>query len=101
MLTNFDLIDIAKHYKIDLIDVVMKDELPLKVINGNYILNLQSTKDDAGNLNSGSHWTCMIVKGKQAFFQTVSEPIQAKKFKLILNENKDADLRLTIRLFKI
>ena len=68
MLTNFNLMDIAKHYKIDLIDVVMKDELPPKVINGNYILNLQSTRDDAGNLNGGTHWTCLIVKGKQAFF---------------------------------
>lgn len=68
MLTNFDLMDIAKYYKIQLHEVCMKDELPKKVINGNYIINLQSSIDEEGNLNSGSHWCALIVKNKQAFF---------------------------------
>ena len=68
MLTNFDLMDIAKHYKINLIDVVMKDELPKRVKNGNYIINLQSSKDEDGREQYGTHWTSLVVKGKQAFF---------------------------------
>lgn len=68
MLSNFDLMDIAKHYNIQLHEVCMKDELPARIKNGNYIINLQSSIDDEGNLNGGSHWTCLIVKNKQSFF---------------------------------
>ena len=68
MLTNFDLMDIAKHYDIQLHEIIMKDELTNRVKNGNYIINLQSSRDNEGNLNGGSHWTCLIVKNKQAFF---------------------------------
>ena len=58
MLTNFDLMDIAKHYKINLIDVVMKDELPKRVKNGNYIINYNQVKMlmDANNMgHTGPH----------------------------------------------
>ncbi len=68
MLTNFNLMDIAKHYDIQLHEIIMKDELTNRVKNGNYIINLQSSRDNEGNLNGGSHWTCLIVKNKQAFF---------------------------------
>ena len=43
MLSNVDLEELAKHYKLPLVKVVMKDELGNKLKNGNYIINLQSS----------------------------------------------------------
>ena len=43
MLSNFDLEQIAEYYKVPLLGVVMKDELPPFVRDGSYIINLQST----------------------------------------------------------
>jgi hypothetical protein len=63
MLSNFELEQIAEYYKVPLLGVVMKDELPPFVRDGSYIINLQSTTD--GN---GSHWTALQVKGNSAFF---------------------------------
>ena len=49
--SNFDIDDIANHYVVDIV-VVMKDELKiLKPTYGNYIINLESSKD--GNK---THW---------------------------------------------
>ena len=56
MLSNIDLEELSKHYKLPLIAVTMKDELPNKLQNGNYIINLQSSTQ--GN---GTHWTALKV----------------------------------------
>ena len=62
MISNDDLIKIAKKEKIPLNDVFFKD-FPSKVIqNGGYIINLQSSP------LSGSHWTALFIKGSQAMF---------------------------------
>ena len=54
MLSNFDIEEIAHFYKIDIV-VVMKAELiKIKPISGNYIINLESSKD--GN---GTHWMAL------------------------------------------
>ena len=43
--SNFKIDDIANHYVVDIV-VVMKDELKiLKPTYGNYIINLESSKD--------------------------------------------------------
>lgn len=63
MLSNFDIEQLAEYYKVPILGVVMKDELPPYVRDGGYIINLQSTTD--GN---GSHWTALHVDGKSAFF---------------------------------
>ena len=63
MLSNFDLEDISKTYNVPLVSVCMKDELSNKVVDGNYIINLQSSSQ--GN---GSHWTGLIIENKDAFF---------------------------------
>ena len=64
MLTNFDLENMAKNkYHIPLVSICMKDQLPNKVQNGNYIINLQSS--DEGH---GTHWTAMVIQGKNAIF---------------------------------
>ena len=41
----------------------MKDELPKKRRDGNYIINLESSTQ-----GDGSHWTCLILRGKNALF---------------------------------
>ena len=51
--SNFDLEDLAKKYKLPLVGIYSKDELP-KIQVGSYIVNLQDS--DKG---SGSHW-CLI-----------------------------------------
>ena len=57
MISNYDLEDMAHFYKIDLV-VVMKDELiKIKPISGNYIINLESSKD--GN---GTHWMGLKIE---------------------------------------
>ena len=63
MLSNIDLEELAKHYKLPLVEVTMKDELGNKLKNGNYIINLQSSTQ--GN---GTHWTALKVINKQSVY---------------------------------
>jgi hypothetical protein len=63
MLSNVDLEELAKHYKLPLVKVVMKDELGNKLKNGNYIINLQSSFQ-----GDGTHWTALKVQSKKAIF---------------------------------
>jgi hypothetical protein len=63
MLTNFDLEDLSHHYKVPLVGIFMKDELPTKPQNGDYIINLQSSSQ-----GDGTHWTGLIVEGNNALF---------------------------------
>ena len=57
MLSNFDIEEIALFYKIDIV-VIIKDELPkIKPISGNYIINIESSKD--GN---GTHWMALKIE---------------------------------------
>jgi len=63
MLTNFQLIEICNNLHIPLQGVFMKDNLPSYCEIGNYIINLQSSKD--GN---GTHWTVLLVRVEGMFF---------------------------------
>lgn len=63
MLSNFDIQHICDFYRIPLVGIYMKDELPSKAVNGFYIINLQSSTQ--GN---GTHWNCLIVYDKNAYF---------------------------------
>ena len=57
MLSNFDIEEIAHFYEIDIV-VVMKDELiKIKPITGNYIINLESSKD-----RNGTHWMGLKIE---------------------------------------
>jgi len=62
MLTNIQLESMTKYYNIPLISCCMKNELPKSVLDGGYIINLQSSP------LSGSHWTALFIKGSQAMF---------------------------------
>jgi hypothetical protein len=64
MLSNFDLEEIAQHYRFPL-TVLMKDELVNhKPKSGNYIINLESSTS-----GSGTHWMSMNVSNKHCFYQ--------------------------------
>ena len=65
MLTNFQLIDIAKAMKYPLERVCFKTELseePLKYNKG-YIINIQDeTNETTGEDNDGTHWVALYVE---------------------------------------
>jgi hypothetical protein len=63
MLSNFDLEKLAGFYKLPLVGIFMKNELPKKLIDGCYIINLQSSTQ--GN---GTHWTSMVVWKKMSYY---------------------------------
>jgi hypothetical protein len=57
MLTNVDLIRLAKELKINLVGVCSKDELKLiKPRVGGYIINLENSTDGVG-----THWLSMVL----------------------------------------
>ena len=51
MITNFELEKLAKFYKLPLVSICMKNELPTKPKEGCYIVNMQSS-----TAGSGTHW---------------------------------------------
>jgi hypothetical protein len=58
--SNFDLEDLAKKYKLPLVGIYSKDELPERVKVGSYIINLQDSTD--GN---GTHWVLAKIFDKK------------------------------------
>ena len=65
MLTNYDLVNLAHNFQLPIVSICMKDKLPRRVRDGNYIINLQSSD---GGRNHGTHWTALVVQGQQALF---------------------------------
>ena len=63
MLSNIQLFDISKSLKIDLNDVIMKNEITNDMKYGNYVINLQSSTE--GN---GSHWVALIYQPDASFY---------------------------------
>ena len=55
MITNFNLEKLAKFYKLPLVCISMKDELPPKPKEGCYIVNMQSS-----SAGSGTHWVAFF-----------------------------------------
>ena len=54
-LSNKDIDEILKNYKIKYNGIFSKDELPNKLLNGFYVINMQSSKD-----GHGTHWTALF-----------------------------------------
>ena len=57
MISNYDLEDMAHFYKIDIVVVMNNRLIKIKPISGNYIINLESSKD--GN---GTHWMALKIE---------------------------------------
>jgi len=62
ILSNFDIIRIARERRIPLNDVIAKDEISKLKKNGNYVINLENKNQD------GSHWTALIMSGKKCVY---------------------------------
>ena len=69
MLTNFELEHIAKIYDIPLVGVFQKDMIPYPPKAGNYVVNLQSSKD--GN---GTHYTLLILGEWSIYIDSFGAP---------------------------
>ena len=60
-ITNYQLIDLCRFYKIPTHGVYMKDELKLiPAVNGNYFINLDSSNTG----RNGTHWTCLVLNDR-------------------------------------
>lgn len=81
-LTDSQMETLLKKMKVPLAKIVFKDEMPTKVeYNKAYIINLDDEFDEkTGMLNSGSHWTCLVVmkykdnKVKPFYFDSYGAP---------------------------
>lgn len=78
-LSNVDIEDACKKFKIPLHKIVCKDKLRnTKPELGNYIINMANSTD-----GSGTHWVCLVVRKKEAmYFDSFGEiyPIEIKSF---------------------
>ena len=61
-LSNIDIEEILKSQKIK-VTVYMKDELPLTLKRGFYVINLQSS-----TVGSGTHWTALYYNSKHSYY---------------------------------
>lgn len=81
MLTDKQVEDLATRLNVPLAGVYFKDKIPKQIIpNKTYILNLQDSTTDEGELNSGTHWVFLQVnktpKGnfKSFYFDSYGAP---------------------------
>lgn len=63
MLTNFQILELAPKMSIPLHSVVFKDQLDVNdlEVGKSYVINLSDEKDEDGDANGGSHWTCLHI----------------------------------------
>lgn len=62
MLSNNQIEELAVKMNIPLENIIFKDDCPDKFkFNKSYVINLEDEYDEAGKLQSGSHWTCLQI----------------------------------------
>lgn len=94
LLTNIDIEELCKEFKIPLVACIPKDMLrPLKYKNGGYIINLNNSNQ------SGSHWTALFVRDSHCcYFDSfgIGPPLEVLKFCkgkfLIINKDQIQNL---------
>jgi hypothetical protein len=77
-LSNHEIIDICRFYRIPLKGVFLKDQMG-RIQNGNYVVNLDSSDTNRG----GTHWCLLIVQGKNiAWFDSfgANMPLEIRSF---------------------
>ena len=94
-LSNIDIEKILKSQEVKINGVYMKDELPLKLKRGFYVVNLQSS-----NIGNGTHWTAFYYSPKHSYyfdaFGFVAPEEVEKKLKLYTyNDKQIQDLKST------
>ena len=63
MLSNFDIEKICKFYRLPVVAICMKNELPTIVKDGCYVINMQSSTQ-----GTGTHWVGLYVYKNNAFY---------------------------------
>jgi hypothetical protein len=86
-ISNFELINLFKKYKMNLNQICSKDQLIGIPKQGNYIINMADE-----NHPVGTHWVCFVIRGKECmYFDSFGEifPPDVKKF---ITKNKSIKL---------
>ena len=84
-MSNYDLMDIANNYDLPLNDVITKDKIPKKLLEGFYIINLD---DSTGQ---GTHWVVLCKRGKEiCYFDSYGAPPSQMLFETIKKGHKHA-----------
>jgi len=60
--SNLQLIQFAAQHNLPLNGVFSRDEIPRRLTNGGYIINM----DDA--MGVGTHWICLYIEGRRAAY---------------------------------
>ena len=68
MNSNYELMEKAKKNGIHLVAITTKDNLPKRVENGAYIINLQDDYHSNGTDNMGTHWVGLYVENEGAVY---------------------------------
>ncbi len=69
MLTDKELKQLCKLFKIKCKGVYLKDELAsIRIQEGFYIYNLDSKSDPVVDTSLGTHWTCSVGNGEQVMY---------------------------------
>lgn len=66
MLSNKELLDLAKYYDLELNSITLKNELPKRINPGIHIYNLDSS-DEYGQA-TGTHWTCSVSDNQRCIY---------------------------------
>jgi len=83
MISNIQLFDVSKSLKIDLNDVIMKNEITNDMKYGNYVINLMSSTE--GN---GSHWVALIYQPEASFYCDSFGAPPVKELLQLVNRSK-------------
>lgn len=94
LLTNFDIEELCKEFKIPLVGCIPKDKLrQMRYKSGGYVINLNDSTQN------GSHWTSLYVKDDDCcYFDSfgVGPPLEVLRFckgkKLIINKDQIQNL---------
>ncbi len=65
MITIYDIIYLCQKYNIPLVGVYSKNRIPKKIIDGNYIINMQDDEDKNGNNLPGTHWVAFTTENNK------------------------------------
>lgn len=79
LLSNFDLINYCNLFKINLVDVLSKDEFKdIQPKKGCYIINLQDT-----NMGNGTHWVALYLDDIAVYYNSFGIAIPQSILKFV------------------
>lgn len=84
--SNLELINLFKKYKMPLHQICSKDVLIGLPKNGNYIINM------ADNADTGSHWTCFVIRNNQCVYWDSFGEIYPNSVKKFVGKNPNIQL---------